>query len=135
MHGVAYCFNGKIKVVPEYEIAGSFDPVDWAVLMGDKIIAKKDDIEKSISQNTVQLHFAIQRNLRLRSEHTSTELYGIVTTALEWFIIKAIETDCIEESIDVTITNYQLKVYQNVSQVSHKLTKLINTSYLCQILY
>ncbi|CAB4430212.1 unnamed protein product [Rhizophagus irregularis] len=85
LHGVAYCFNGKIKVVPEYEIAGPFGrgPVDWAVLMGDKIIviteAKKDDIEQ--------------------------ELYGIVTTALEWFIIKVIETDCIEEPIDVKICN------------------------------
>ncbi|RGB39886.1 hypothetical protein C1646_801792, partial [Rhizophagus diaphanus] len=96
LHGVAYCFNGKIKVVPEYKIAGPFGrgPVDWAILMGNKIIviteAKKDDIEQGISQNTVQLHLAIQRNLRLRSSggHTSTELYGIVTTALEWFIIK-----------------------------------------------
>ncbi|CAB4411102.1 unnamed protein product [Rhizophagus irregularis] len=44
---------------------------------------------------------------RLRSSggHTSTELYGIVTTALEWFIIKVIETDCIEEPIDVKISN------------------------------
>ncbi|RGB31044.1 hypothetical protein C1646_764564 [Rhizophagus diaphanus] len=76
LHGVAYCFNGKIKVVPEYEIAGPFGR-------------------------------AIQRNLRLRSSggHTSTELYGIVTTALEWFIIKVIETDCIEEPIDVKISN------------------------------
>lgn len=113
LHGVAYCFNGKIKVVPEYEITGSFGrgPVDWAVLMGDKIIviteAKKDDIEQGISQNTVQLHSAIQRNFKLRSsgEHTSTELYGIVTTALEWFIIKVIETDSVEEPIDVKVSN------------------------------
>ncbi|PKY58938.1 hypothetical protein RhiirA4_430071 [Rhizophagus irregularis] len=111
LHGVAYCFNGEIKVVPEYGVAGSFGrgPVDWAVLMGDKIIAiieaKKDDIEQGISQNTVQLHSAIEGNLRLRSsgEHTSTKLYGIVTNALEWFIIKV--TDCTEKPIDVKLSN------------------------------
>ncbi|RGB38125.1 hypothetical protein C1646_756058 [Rhizophagus diaphanus] len=77
-------------VVPEYEIVDSFGrgPVDWAVLMGDKIIviteAKNDDIEQDISQNTVQLHSAIKRN---------------------WFIIKVIETNCIEEPINVKISN------------------------------
>ncbi|CAB4430057.1 unnamed protein product [Rhizophagus irregularis] len=45
------------------------------------------------------------QRLRSSGEHTSTELYGIVTTALEWFIIKVIETDCIEEPIDVKICN------------------------------
>ncbi|UZO23818.1 uncharacterized protein OCT59_016148 [Rhizophagus irregularis] len=63
-------FQWEIKV--EYEIVDSFGrgSVNWAaVLMSDKIIviteAKKDNIEQDISQNTVQLHSAIQRNSRL----------------------------------------------------------------------
>ncbi|PKB96788.1 hypothetical protein RhiirA5_434240, partial [Rhizophagus irregularis] len=40
LHGVASCYDGDVKVCPEYELSGSHGkgPVDWVIKIGDTII-------------------------------------------------------------------------------------------------
>ncbi|CAG8673102.1 7830_t:CDS:1, partial [Paraglomus occultum] len=101
LYKVALCFDGSIKVIPEYQLKGSHGkgPVDWAIMIGSKIIviteAKKKDLDHGIAQNTIQLHTAIQENSRkgFSNGDNSTTIYGIVTTGSEWIIIKFIKVD------------------------------------------
>jgi len=68
IYGIASCFGGKIKVYPQHEISGSHGkgPVDWAIKVGDTIIAiteaKREDLDQGIGQNVIQLQAASQRN-------------------------------------------------------------------------
>ncbi|RGB30875.1 hypothetical protein C1646_817672, partial [Rhizophagus diaphanus] len=40
LHGVASCYDGEVKVYPEYELSESHSkgPVDWFINIGDTII-------------------------------------------------------------------------------------------------
>ncbi|UZO10957.1 uncharacterized protein OCT59_002534 [Rhizophagus irregularis] len=46
LHGVASCYDGEVKVCPEYELSGSHGkgPVDWVIKIGDTIIVVTDPI-------------------------------------------------------------------------------------------
>ena len=100
IYGVASIYGDEIKVYPQYEISGSHGkgPVDWAIKIGNIIItiteAKKEDINQGIAQNAIQLQTSIQRNPKKRSYETAglheDVMYGIVSTAVDWVIIKLI---------------------------------------------
>ena len=61
IYGVAHCYDGKVKVYPQYEISGSHGkgPVDWAIKIGDTIIVvievKKENLNQRVRQNVIQL--------------------------------------------------------------------------------
>ncbi|PKY23610.1 hypothetical protein RhiirB3_526628 [Rhizophagus irregularis] len=63
LHGVASCYDGEVKVCPEYELPGS--------------------------------HASSQRN---KKKHTYNEalredvMYGVVSTGVDWVIIKLVTT-------------------------------------------
>ncbi|CAG8469097.1 4137_t:CDS:10 [Ambispora leptoticha] len=67
LHGVASCYDGEMKVCPEYELYGSHGkgPVDWVIRIGDTIIvvteAKREDINQGVGQNAIQLQASSQR--------------------------------------------------------------------------
>src|SRR3954466_11608607 len=74
IYGVVSCYGGDIKVYPQYNISGSHGkgPVDWAIKVGDTIIAvteaKKEDLNQGIAQNAIiHLVFARRRNVALSS--------------------------------------------------------------------
>jgi hypothetical protein len=102
IYGVASIFDGEVKVYPQYEISGSHGkgPVDWVIKVGNTIItvteAKKEDINQGIAQNAVQLQTSIQRNPKKRSYDTAglheDVMYGIVSTAVDWVIIKLVSS-------------------------------------------
>ena len=103
IYGVASIYGGEIKVYPQYEISGSHGkgPVDWAIKIGNIIItiteAKKEDINQGIAQNAIQLQTSIQRNPKKRSYETAglheDVMYGIVSTAVDWVIIKLVSSN------------------------------------------
>ena len=70
LHGVASCYDGEVKVCPEYELSGSHGkgPVDWVIKIGDTIIvvteAKREDINQGVGQNAIQLQASSQCNKR-----------------------------------------------------------------------
>ncbi|CAB5315682.1 hypothetical protein RhiirA5_432158 [Rhizophagus irregularis] len=84
LHGVAYFFQNSIKIYPEHELVGSYGhgPVDWTIMVNNKYIliteAKKVDVDHGV-------------------------LYGIVTTALLWVILKVVlkESDNNDRPIEV----------------------------------
>ncbi|GES87991.1 hypothetical protein GLOIN_2v1571020 [Rhizophagus clarus] len=88
IYGVASIYEGEIKVYPQYEISGSHGkgPVDWAIKIGNIIItiteAKKEDINQRIAQNAIQL-------LKMYED----VMYGIVSTAVDWVIIKLVSSN------------------------------------------
>ncbi|GES96525.1 hypothetical protein GLOIN_2v1571020 [Rhizophagus clarus] len=102
IYGVASIFDGEVKVYPQYEISGSHGkgPVDWVIKVGNTIItvteAKKEDINQGIAQNAVKLQTSIQRNPKKRSYDTAglheDVMYGIVSTAVDWVIIKLVSS-------------------------------------------
>ncbi|GBC10285.1 hypothetical protein RclHR1_00950022 [Rhizophagus clarus] len=102
IYSVASIFDGEVKVYPQYEISGSHGkgPVDWVIKVGNTIItvteAKKEDINQGIAQNAVQLQTSIQRNPKKRSYDTAglheDVMYGIVSTAVDWVIIKLVSS-------------------------------------------
>ena len=61
LHDVASCYDGEVKVYPEYELSESHGkgPVDWIIKIEDTIIVvtkvKREDINQSIGQNAIQL--------------------------------------------------------------------------------
>ncbi|GES87269.1 hypothetical protein GLOIN_2v1571020 [Rhizophagus clarus] len=104
-------FDGGVKDTPkeiqslstsQYEISGSHGkgPVDWVIKVGNTIItvteAKKEDINQGIAQNAVQLQTSIQRNPKKCSYDTAglheDVMYGIVSTAVDWVIIKLVSS-------------------------------------------
>jgi hypothetical protein len=99
IYGVASCYNGQIKVYPQYNISGSHGkgPVDWAIKVGDTIIAiteaKKEDLDQGVGQNVIQLQASTQRNLKKRTYDSALRedaMFGIITTGVDWVIIKLI---------------------------------------------
>ncbi|PKY45460.1 hypothetical protein RhiirA4_419853 [Rhizophagus irregularis] len=103
IYGVASIYGGEIKVYPQYEISGSHGkgPVDWAIKIGNIIItiteAKKEDINQGIAQNAIQLQTSIQHNPKKRSYDAAglheDVIYGIVSTAVDWIIIKLVSSN------------------------------------------
>ena len=91
LHGVASCYDGEVKVCPEYELSGSHGkgPVDWVIKIGDTIIvvteAKREDINQGVGQNAIQLQASSQRNKKKRTYNEALcedVMYGIVSTGL-----------------------------------------------------
>ncbi|PKY51955.1 hypothetical protein RhiirA4_447639 [Rhizophagus irregularis] len=86
LHGVASCYDGEVKVCPEYELSGSHGkgPVDWVIKIGDTIIvvteAKREDINQGVGQNAIQLQASSQRNKKKRTYNEALRedvMYGI----------------------------------------------------------
>ncbi|GES95590.1 hypothetical protein GLOIN_2v1571020 [Rhizophagus clarus] len=101
LHGVSSCYDGEVKVCPEYELSGSHGkgPVDWVIKIGDTIIvvieAKREDINQGVGQNTIQLQASSQRNKKKRTYNEALRedvMYGIVSTGVNWVIIKLVTT-------------------------------------------
>ena len=99
LHGVASCYDGEVKVCPEYELSGSHGkgPVDWVIKIGDTIIvvteAKREDINQGVGQNAIQLQASSQRNKKKRTYNEALRedvMYGIVSTGVDWVIIKLV---------------------------------------------
>ena len=90
-----------MKVCPEYELSGSHGkgPVDWVIKIGDTIIvvteAKREDINQGVGQNAIQLQASSQRNKKKRTYNEALHedvMYGIVSTAVDWVIIKLVSS-------------------------------------------
>ncbi|GES74602.1 hypothetical protein GLOIN_2v1571020 [Rhizophagus clarus] len=70
LHDVVSCYDGEVKVCPEYELSGSYGkgPVDWVIKIGDTIIvvteAKREGINQRVGQNAIQLQASSQRKKR-----------------------------------------------------------------------
>ncbi|GBB96419.1 hypothetical protein RclHR1_02750011 [Rhizophagus clarus] len=100
IYAVVSIFGGEVKIIPEYEISGSYGkgPFDWIIKIGDIIIcvteAKKNDISHGIGQSSVQAHASMQRNRKKRT-YTDADLYDeemfcIISTGVEWIMTKVI---------------------------------------------
>ncbi|CAB4477069.1 hypothetical protein RhiirA1_459075 [Rhizophagus irregularis] len=108
LHGVAYFFQNSIKIYPEHELVGSYGhgPVDWTIMVNNKYIliteAKKVDVDHGVGQNIIQLQSTFQKN-RKNNHDSPSVLYGIVTTALLWVILKVVlkESDNNDRPIEV----------------------------------
>ena len=101
LHGVASCYDGEVKVCPEYELSGSHGkgPIDWVIKIGNTIIvvteAKREDINQGVGQNAIQLQASSQRNKKKRTFNEALRedvMYGIVLAGVEWVIIKLVTT-------------------------------------------
>jgi hypothetical protein len=98
LHGVAHCYGGEIKISPQHELAGSHGkgPVDWAIRVGETIIAiteaKKDDIDQGVGQNVIQLQASRQCNPKKRKYDSEDVMFGVVTTGVSWVIIKVVSS-------------------------------------------
>ncbi|GBB96163.1 hypothetical protein RclHR1_00270009 [Rhizophagus clarus] len=101
LHGVAFCYDGEVKVCPEYELSGSHGkgPVNWVIKIGDTIIvvieAKREDINQGVGQNAIQLQASSQRNKKKRTYNEALRedvMYGMVSTGVDWVIIKLVTT-------------------------------------------
>src|SRR4051812_34794616 len=99
IYGIASIFGGEVKVYPQYEISGSHGkgPVDWVIKVGEiqssQLLRQK---KQGIAQNAVQLQTSIQRNPKKCSYDTAglheDVMYGIVSTAVDWVIIKLVSS-------------------------------------------
>ena len=99
IYGVVSCYDGAIKVYPQYNVSGSHGkgPVDWAIKIDETIIAiteaKREDLNQGVGQNIVQLQASSQRNPKKRTYDSALRedvMFGIVTTGVEWVIIKLV---------------------------------------------
>ena len=106
IHGVAHCYDGKVKVYPQYEISGSHGkgPVDWAIKIGDTIIAvteaKRENLDQGVGQNVIQLQASTQCNPRKRKFDSALRedtMFGIITTGVYWIIIKVVSNGADED--------------------------------------
>ncbi|PKK58023.1 hypothetical protein RhiirC2_857969 [Rhizophagus irregularis] len=70
LHGVTSCYDGEVKVCPEYELSGSHGkgPVDWVIKIGDTIIV----IIKAKREVLVRMQFSYKLRLNVikRNAHT-----------------------------------------------------------------
>ena len=142
LHGVASCYDGEVKVCPEYELSGSHGkgPVDWVIKIGDTIIvvteAKREDINQGVGQNAIQLQASSQHN---KKKHTYNEalredvMYGIVSTGVGWVIIKLVTTgeynDSDNGNVEVLLssrTPFTFPINESVFDKSLMLEKLKN---------
>ena len=50
--GITACYDGEIKIYPQYEISGSHGkgPVDWVIRIGDNIIAVTEAKREDVNQ-------------------------------------------------------------------------------------
>ncbi|RIA80325.1 hypothetical protein C1645_838898 [Glomus cerebriforme] len=76
LHDITSCYDGEVKVCPEYELSGNHGkgPVDW---------------------NAIQLQALSQRNKKKRTYNEALRedvMYGIISTGVDWVIIKLITT-------------------------------------------
>lgn len=69
--------------------------MDWAIKIGETIIAiteaKKEDLDQGVGQNLIQLQASSQCNVKKRSYDSALReeiMFGIVTTGIEWVVIK-----------------------------------------------
>ncbi|GET03047.1 hypothetical protein GLOIN_2v1571020 [Rhizophagus clarus] len=134
IYGVASIFDGEGKVYPQYEISGSHEkgPVDWVIKVGNTIITvtetKKEDINQGIAQNAVQLQTSIQRNPKKRSYNTAglyeNVMYGIVSTAVDWVIIKLVSSS--------SDNNSEVKVEVLLSSLSPSPLPINNSVLTCE---
>ncbi|GES97918.1 hypothetical protein GLOIN_2v1571020 [Rhizophagus clarus] len=76
-----------------YGVASIFDVRNTIITVTE---AKKEDINQGIAQNAVQLQTSIQRNPKKCSYDTAglheNVMYGIVSTAVDWVIIKLVSS-------------------------------------------
>ena len=107
IHGVVHCYEGKVKVYPQYEISGSHGkgPVDWAIKFGNTIIAvteaKRENLDQGVRQNVIQLQASTQCNPRKRKFDSALQedtMFGIITTGVYWIIIKVVSNGTDEDS-------------------------------------
>ena len=142
LHGVASCYDGEVKVCPEYELSGSHGkgPVDWVVKIGDTIIivteAKREDINQGVGQNAIQLQASSQRNKKKRTYNEALRediMYGIVLTGVDRIIIKLVTTgECIDNdngNVKVLLssrTPFTFLINESVFDKSLMLKKLKN---------
>ncbi|GES99318.1 hypothetical protein GLOIN_2v1878727 [Rhizophagus clarus] len=100
IYAVVSTFGGEVKIIPEYEVSGSYGkgPFDWVIKIGDIIIcvteAKRNDISHGIGQSSAQAHAFMQRNRNKRT-YTDADLYDeemfcIISTGVEWIMTKVI---------------------------------------------
>ena len=75
LHGVASCYDGEVKVCPEYELSGSHGkgPVDWVIKIGDMIIViiktkRRIDITRVLVR--MQFSYKFYLNVIKRNAHT-----------------------------------------------------------------
>ncbi|RGB25122.1 hypothetical protein C1646_772166 [Rhizophagus diaphanus] len=142
LHGVASCYDGEVKVCPEYELSGSHGkgPVDWVIKIGDTIIvvteAKREDINQGVGQNAIQLQASSQRNKKKRTFNEALRedvMYGIVSTGVDWVIIKLVNTgECNDNdngNVEVLLssrTPFTFPINESVFDRSLMLEKLKN---------
>ncbi|PKC06519.1 hypothetical protein RhiirA5_501328 [Rhizophagus irregularis] len=142
LHGVASCYDGEVKVCPEYELSGSHGkgPVYWVIKIGDTIIvvteAKREDINQGVGQNAIQLQASSQRNKKKRTYNEALRedvMYGIVSTGVDWVIIKLVTTgeynDSDNGNVEVLLssrTPFTFPINESVFDKSLMLEKLKN---------
>src|SRR4051812_23678492 len=106
IYGIATCYGGQIKVYPQYEVSGSHGrgPVDWAIKVGDTIIAvteaKRENLDQGVGQNVIQLQASTQCNPKKRKFDSALRedvMFGIVTTGVHWIIIKVVSNGVNED--------------------------------------
>jgi hypothetical protein len=134
LHGVASCYDGEVKVCPEYELSGSHGKI------GDTIIvvteAKREDINQGVGQNAIQLQASSQRNKKKRTYNEALRedvMYGIVSTGVDWVIIKLVTTgeynDSDNGNVEVLLssrTPFTFPINESVFDRSLMLEKLKN---------
>jgi hypothetical protein len=74
--------------------------VDWAIKAGDMIVAvteaKRENLDQGVGQNVIQLQASLQSNPKKRKFDSAMRedvMFGIVTTGVEWIVIKFVSTD------------------------------------------
>ncbi|TPX37366.1 hypothetical protein SeLEV6574_g07904, partial [Synchytrium endobioticum] len=90
-------FDGRFELHPQMEVAGESGrgPVDWVIKHEDgRIIgvieAKKSELNQGVAQNIIQLRSSMESNKpkKLDREETPSTVFGIVTTAEAWIVLK-----------------------------------------------
>ena len=119
-----------MKVCPEYELSGSHGkgPVDWVIKIGDTIIvvteAKREDINQGVGQNAIQLQASSQRNKKKRTYNEALRedvMYGIVSTGVDWVIIKLVTTgECNEKKYFIYyLLRFSFRIKHFAANVRH----------------
>ncbi|CAG8602839.1 10257_t:CDS:2 [Ambispora leptoticha] len=92
--------ENELQLKAEEWLSGSrgYGPVVYSVNLGEIVVlveeAKKENFEKGVAQNIVQMHSAIEALNRKRkideteSENVPIIMYGIVTNAIEWYFLR-----------------------------------------------
>ncbi|RIA99584.1 hypothetical protein C1645_854100 [Glomus cerebriforme] len=136
LHSIASCYDGEVKVYPEYELSESYGkgPVDWVIKIGDTIIvitkAKREDINQDVDQNAIQLQVSSQHNKKKCIYNKALRedvMYDIILTGVDWVIIKLVTTG---ECNDNDNENVEQNVHARANIYSgSKTLVLVNASY------